>query len=99
MMNLALNIAFALVAAAFVLSFLRLIKGPDATDRILHRPGARIAAAVDQDDLLRAAVRAVGRDAGVPVGAVQRWCARVATGPRNVGRARVRPGAQGTQKV
>ncbi len=35
MMNLALNIAFALVAAAFVLSFLRLIKGPDATDRIL----------------------------------------------------------------
>ena len=35
MMNLALNIAFALVAAAFVLSFLRLVKGPDATDRIL----------------------------------------------------------------
>ena len=35
MMNLALNIAFALVAAAFVLSFLRLLKGPDATDRIL----------------------------------------------------------------
>ena len=35
MMNLALNIAFALVAAAFCLSFLRLIKGPDATDRIL----------------------------------------------------------------
>ena len=35
MMNLALNIAFALVAAAFVLSFLQLLKGPDATDRIL----------------------------------------------------------------
>ncbi|MBP6711963.1 MAG: K+/H+ antiporter subunit F [Propionivibrio sp.] len=35
MMNLALNIAFALVGAAFVLSFLRLLKGPDATDRIL----------------------------------------------------------------
>ena len=35
MMNLALNIAFALVAAAFVLSFLRLLKGPGATDRIL----------------------------------------------------------------
>ena len=31
MMNLALNIAFALVGAAFVLSFLRLLKGPDAT--------------------------------------------------------------------
>ena len=35
MMNLALNIAFALVGAAFVLSFLRLLKGPGATDRIL----------------------------------------------------------------
>lgn len=35
MMNLALSIAFALVGAAFVLSFLRLLKGPDATDRIL----------------------------------------------------------------
>jgi len=34
-MNLALNIAFALVGAAFVLSFLRLLKGPDAADRIL----------------------------------------------------------------
>ena len=35
MMNFALTAAFALVGAAFVLSFLRLIKGPDATDRIL----------------------------------------------------------------
>ena len=34
-MNFALTAAFALVGAAFVLSFLRLIKGPDATDRIL----------------------------------------------------------------
>lgn len=35
MMNLALHLAFALVGAAFILSFLRLLKGPDATDRIL----------------------------------------------------------------
>ena len=35
MMNFALTAAFALVGAAFVLSFLRLLKGPDATDRIL----------------------------------------------------------------
>lgn len=35
MLNLALTVAFALVGAAFALSFLRLLKGPDATDRIL----------------------------------------------------------------
>lgn len=35
MLSLALTIAFALVGAAFALSFLRLLKGPDATDRIL----------------------------------------------------------------
>jgi len=35
MMYLALAIAFALVGAAFALSFLRLFKGPDAADRIL----------------------------------------------------------------
>ncbi|MBS3935438.1 MAG: K+/H+ antiporter subunit F [Sulfuritalea sp.] len=35
MLSTALTIAFALVGAAFTLSFLRLLKGPDATDRIL----------------------------------------------------------------
>jgi len=35
MLSIALTIAFALVAAACALSFLRLMKGPDATDRIL----------------------------------------------------------------
>lgn len=35
MLNLALMVAFVLVGAAVVLSFLRLLKGPDATDRIL----------------------------------------------------------------
>lgn len=35
MLNLALTVGFALVGAAFALSFLRLLKGPDATDRIL----------------------------------------------------------------
>lgn len=35
MLTLALTIAFALVATAGALSFLRLLKGPDATDRIL----------------------------------------------------------------
>jgi multicomponent K+:H+ antiporter subunit F len=35
MLNLALNIAFALVAAAFALSLLRLLRGPNVPDRIL----------------------------------------------------------------
>ncbi len=35
MLSFALIIAFALVGVAFALSFLRLLKGPDATDRIL----------------------------------------------------------------
>ncbi len=35
MLNVALAIAFALVAAAFVLSVVRLLRGPQAPDRIL----------------------------------------------------------------
>ena len=35
MLMLALSFAFALVGAAFALAFLRLLKGPDAADRIL----------------------------------------------------------------
>ena len=35
MLNVALGIAFALVAAAFVLSVVRLLRGPHAPDRIL----------------------------------------------------------------
>ena len=35
MLTLALFIAFALVGTAFALAFLRLLKGPDAADRIL----------------------------------------------------------------
>lgn len=35
MLSLALAIAFALVAGAFAMSFFRLLKGPDAPDRIL----------------------------------------------------------------
>jgi multicomponent K+:H+ antiporter subunit F len=35
MLNIALTVASALVAAAFVLSFFRLLKGPRALDRIL----------------------------------------------------------------
>lgn len=35
MLNVALGIAFALVAAAFVLSVVRLLRGPQAPDRIL----------------------------------------------------------------
>ena len=35
MLNVALAIAFALVAAAFVLSVVRLLRGPHAPDRIL----------------------------------------------------------------
>lgn len=35
MLSLSLTIAFALVAAAFALSFLRLLMGPHAPDRIL----------------------------------------------------------------
>ena len=35
MLTAALTLAFALVAAAFVLSFFRLLKGPSAADRIL----------------------------------------------------------------
>lgn len=35
MLSIALAVAFALVAAAAALSFLRLLRGPDATDRIL----------------------------------------------------------------
>lgn len=35
MLSLALTIAFALVAGAFAMSFFRLIRGPDAPDRIL----------------------------------------------------------------
>ena len=35
MLNLALSLAFALVGGAFALSVLRLLKGPDAADRIL----------------------------------------------------------------
>jgi len=35
MLSFALMLAFALVGAACVLAFLRLLKGPDATDRIL----------------------------------------------------------------
>ena len=35
MLSIALTIAFALVAAAFVLSFVRLLHGPHAPDRIL----------------------------------------------------------------
>lgn len=35
MLNFALAVAFALVGAAAALSFLRLLKGPDAADRIL----------------------------------------------------------------
>ena len=34
MLSLALTLAFALVAAAFVLSFLRLLQGPSAPDRV-----------------------------------------------------------------
>lgn len=35
MLNLALTVAFALVTAAFAMSFFRLLKGPDAPDRIV----------------------------------------------------------------
>ena len=35
MLSVALTIAFTLVAAAFVLSFVRLLRGPHAPDRIL----------------------------------------------------------------
>lgn len=35
MLSFALTVAFALVAVASALSFLRLMQGPDATDRIL----------------------------------------------------------------
>jgi multicomponent K+:H+ antiporter subunit F len=35
MLSTSLTLAFALVAAAFALSFLRLLKGPHAPDRIL----------------------------------------------------------------
>ena len=35
MLNIALPIAFALVGGAFAMSFLRLLMGPDAADRIL----------------------------------------------------------------
>lgn len=35
MLNFALTIAFALVAGAFAMSFFRLLRGPDAPDRIL----------------------------------------------------------------
>jgi multicomponent K+:H+ antiporter subunit F len=35
MLNVALSIAFVLVGVAFVLSFLRLLRGPDTADRIL----------------------------------------------------------------
>ena len=35
MLSVALTIAFALVASAFVLSFVRLLRGPHAPDRIL----------------------------------------------------------------
>lgn len=35
MLSFALTAAITLVGAAFALSFLRLLKGPDATDRIL----------------------------------------------------------------
>jgi multicomponent K+:H+ antiporter subunit F len=35
MLSMALTIAFALVAAAFVMSLFRLLKGPSAPDRIL----------------------------------------------------------------
>lgn len=35
MLSLALAIAFTLVAGAFAMSFFRLLKGPDAPDRIL----------------------------------------------------------------
>lgn len=35
MLNLALDIAFGLVAAAFALAGYRLLRGPDLTDRIL----------------------------------------------------------------
>ena len=35
MLTAALTLAFALVAAAFALSFFRLLKGPSAADRIL----------------------------------------------------------------
>lgn len=35
MLKMALMIAFALVAAAFALAFLRLLRGPSAPDRIL----------------------------------------------------------------
>lgn len=35
MLSLALTLAFALVAAAFALSFFRLLRGPSAPDRIL----------------------------------------------------------------
>jgi multicomponent K+:H+ antiporter subunit F len=35
MLSIAIPIAFALVSLAFVLSFWRLLKGPDAPDRIL----------------------------------------------------------------
>lgn len=35
MLNLVLPIAFALVSVAFILSLVRLIKGPDVPDRIL----------------------------------------------------------------
>jgi multicomponent K+:H+ antiporter subunit F len=35
MLNTAIQIAFALVSLAFLLSFWRLLKGPDAPDRIL----------------------------------------------------------------
>ena len=35
MLNIALNIAFALIAAALALNFWRLLRGPSAPDRIL----------------------------------------------------------------
>ena len=35
MLNIALTIAFGLLAAAFALTFWRLLRGPDAPDRIL----------------------------------------------------------------
>ncbi|NCN71753.1 MAG: K+/H+ antiporter subunit F [Betaproteobacteria bacterium] len=35
MLNMALTVAFSMVGMAFALSFARLLKGPDATDRVL----------------------------------------------------------------
>ena len=63
MLSVALTIAFALVTSAFVLSFVRLLRGPHAPDRILALDEQR-RSLIQQTETLKAERNTVSKEIG-----------------------------------